>query len=370
MKKLNLKLTFWRGIFFLILIFGVFGTVLRFTKGLGAVTNLSDDFPWGLWIGFDVLCGVALASGGFTITAIVYILNLKKYEELARPAILTAFLGYLFVILALLFDLGKPWNIWHPIIMWNPHSVMFEVGWCVMLYTTILAAEFSVVIFEKFRLVRPYKIVKSIVIFLVILGVILSTLHQSSLGSLFLIVPQKLYPLWYTPLLPFFFFITALGVGLSIVVVESYLSHRAFGKGLKIEILFDLVKFSIFIMAMYSLLKFMDMAKLGVLSYIFKFKYETFLFILEFLFLLIIPMILFSIEKIRTSDIGLFFIALIIVTGVVLNRLNVSITGFESSAGYKYLPAWTEVMITLMLVGLEIAIFSKIAQYFPVFKHR
>ncbi|MEO0263387.1 MAG: NrfD/PsrC family molybdoenzyme membrane anchor subunit [candidate division WOR-3 bacterium] len=370
MKKLNLKLTFWRGVFLLITIFGILGTIIRFTKGLGAVTNLSDDFPWGLWIGFDVLCGVALAAGGFTITAIVYIFNLKKYEELVRPAVLTAFLGYLFVILALLFDLGRPWNIWHPIIMWNPHSVMFEVGWCVMLYTAVLAGEFSIVVFEKFRLTRLYKIMKSIVIFLVILGVVFSTLHQSSLGSLFLIVPEKLYPLWYTPLLPFFFFLTAIGVGLSIVVVESYLSHRAFGKGLNIEILFDLVKFSIFIMAMYFLLKIMDMAKMGALSYLFQFKYETFLFILEFLFLLIIPMILFSVEKVRTSETGLFFIALIIVMGVILNRLNVSITGFESYTGYKYLPSWIEVMITLMLVGLEIAIFSKIAQYFPVFKHR
>ena len=133
------KLTFWGFVFWIIVALGIYSTILRFTKGLGAATNLSDNFPWGLWIGFDVLCGVGLAAGGFVIAAAVYIFNLEEYKSILPSAILTAFLGYLLVIVALLYDLGKPWNIWHPIIMWNPESVMFEVAWCVMLYTTVLA---------------------------------------------------------------------------------------------------------------------------------------------------------------------------------------------------------------------------------------
>ncbi|MEZ4653406.1 MAG: NrfD/PsrC family molybdoenzyme membrane anchor subunit [Candidatus Eisenbacteria bacterium] len=137
---------------------GGYSTYLRFAKGLGASTNLSDQFPWGIWIGFDVLCGVGLAAGGFTICALVHILRLKKYAPLARPAVLTAFIGYVLVVGGLLFDLGHPWRIWHPLVMWNPHSVMFEVAWCVMAYTTVLAAEVSVLFFEKFRMRRMTKI--------------------------------------------------------------------------------------------------------------------------------------------------------------------------------------------------------------------
>ncbi|MEK7448726.1 MAG: NrfD/PsrC family molybdoenzyme membrane anchor subunit, partial [Planctomycetota bacterium] len=202
---------------FLILL-GAVMAVYRFAKGLGASTNLSDTFPWGLWIGVDVLSGVALAAGGFTIAAAVYIFNLKKYHPILRPAILTAFLGYMVVIVALLFDLGKPYNIWHPMVMWQPHSVMFEVGWCVMLYSTVLALEFSPAALEKFKMDGLLKIIKVVTIPLVIAGIILSTLHQSSLGSLFLIVPDKLHSIWYTPLLPVMFFVSAVMVGLAMVI--------------------------------------------------------------------------------------------------------------------------------------------------------
>ena len=177
-------------------------TVIRFTKGLGAVTNLSDKFPWGIWIGFDLLCGVGLAAGAFTLTAVVHLFNLKKFEPIVRPTILTGFLGYSFVIVALLLDLGQPWRIWHAIIYWNPHSVMFEVAWCVMLYTTVLAVEFAPVVLERFGFNAPARFIHRLITPLVILGVMLSTLHQSSLGTLYLIVPSKLHPLWYSPMLP------------------------------------------------------------------------------------------------------------------------------------------------------------------------
>ena len=173
--KLNIsKITFWKLVAGIIFVFGIYATLIRFTKGLGAVTNLTDEFPWGLWIGFDVLVGVGLAAGGFVIAATVHIFNLEKYKAISRPAILTAFLGYLLVIIALLFDLGRPYRIWHPLIMWNPHSVMFEIGWCVTLYTIVLALEFSPVVFEKFNLKVPLKFIRTLYIPIVIAGVILS----------------------------------------------------------------------------------------------------------------------------------------------------------------------------------------------------
>src|SRR6201993_5512842 len=173
----RIQWTFWRVVFVLVLLAGLYGTFLRFTGGLAASTNLSDRFPWGIWIGFDVLCGVMLAAGGFTLTAAVHILNIKRLQPIVRPTILTAFLGYLLVCVALMFDLGRPYRIWHPLIMRNPHSVMFEVAYCVMLYTTVLSLEFSPIVLERFNLEKPLKIVRAALIPLVILGVILSTLH-------------------------------------------------------------------------------------------------------------------------------------------------------------------------------------------------
>src|SRR5208337_1716137 len=177
---------------------GAYATIVRFSRGLGASTNLSDAFPWGLWIGFDVLCGVMLAAGGFTLTAAVYILNLREFKPIVRPTVLTAFLGYLLVVVALLFDLGRGYRIWHPLVMWNPRSVMFEVAWCVTLYSTVLALEFSSVVFERLRLPKLLRLQKMLVIPLVIAGVMLSTLHQSSLGSLYnrseQALPSLVYP--------------------------------------------------------------------------------------------------------------------------------------------------------------------------------
>src|SRR5690349_22752185 len=182
---MKLKFTFWKLVFLFLMAAGFYATVVRFTQGLGRSTNLSDQFPWGIWLGFDVLCGVMLAAGGFTLTAAVHILNIKRLNPIVQPPILTDFLGYALISIALLFDLGRPYNIWHPLIMRNPHSVMFEVAYCVVLYTTVLALEFSPIVFERFKLEKPLKIIRGISIPIVICGVLLSTLHQSSLGTVF-----------------------------------------------------------------------------------------------------------------------------------------------------------------------------------------
>ena len=182
---------FWRAVFAVLMLAGAYATYVRFTAGLGGVTDLSDRFPWGIWVGFDVLCGVGLAAGGFTLVAAVHIFNIERYRPIVRPAVLTAFLGYILVTVALLFDLGRPWNIWHPLVMWNPRSVMFEVAWCVTLYSTVLSLEFAPAVLERFHWKRTLAWLRVISIPLVIVGVLLSTLHQSSLGSLFLIVPAQ-----------------------------------------------------------------------------------------------------------------------------------------------------------------------------------
>ena len=224
---------FWTVAFVLLMVAFAAVSVVRYTRGLGATTHLSDRFPWGVWIGFDILCGVGLAAGAFTIMATVHLFNLHRFEPIVRPTVLTGFLGYVFVSFALLYDLGQPWRIWHALVFWNPHSVMFEVAWCVMLYTTVLGLEFAPVVFERLRLAWPQRFLHAVRTPLVIVGVLLSTLHQSSLGSLYLIVPEKLHPLWYSPFLPVLFYFSAIGAGIGMVIVESHLSSRAFGRGLR-----------------------------------------------------------------------------------------------------------------------------------------
>jgi len=362
------KLTFWKAVFIAVILVGIVATVIRFTQGLGASTNLSDTFPWGLWIGFDVMCGVGLASGGFTLAAIVYVFNIKQFKPIIRPAILTAFLGYLLVIVGLLFDLGKPWNVWHPIIMWNPHSVMFEVGWCVMLYTTVLALEFSPIVFEKFRLEKPLKIIKRITLPLVILGVVLSTLHQSSLGSLFLIAPEKVYPLWYSPSLPIMFFISAVMVGFAMVIFESHLSARAFNKPLEKPILMELARGAVFVMMLYLIVRVIDFGRRDAWEYLFMANFEALMFWLEVGVGVIIPMTMLAIPKIRRNPTALFWSVSMVVVGFVMNRMNVAITSFQRSAGEMYYPSFLEVAVTLMIVAIGFAAFRFIAKNFPVFE--
>ena len=357
---------FYPTLFWMLMAGGLYATWLRVTGGLGAVTNLSDQFPWGIWVGFDILCGVGLAAGGFTLCAIVHIFNLENYKPILRPAILTAFLGYVFVVFALMFDLGRPDRIWHPLVMGNPHSVLFEVAMCVMFYSTVLALEFSPAVFERLRWQAPLKIVHAIGVPLIILGVILSTLHQSSLGSLYLIVPHKLHPLWYTPLLPIFFYLSAIMVGLAMTIFESWHSSRAFGKALEFGILRNLGSILAVVTSVYIAFRFADLAHRGALKYLLENRMESYLFGLE-ISLLLLPALLLFRAHIRNRPAALYLCALMIVLGFVANRLNIAITGVESASGTTYIPKWTEVMVTLSIIAAGFAIFRLAAKHLPVF---
>ena len=362
------KFTFWRAVLLVILAAGFYSTLLRFTRGLGVATHLSDRFPWGLWIGFDVICGVGLAAGGFALAATVYVFHLRRFHPILRPSILTAFLGYALVAVALLYDLGRPYNIWHPLIMWNPHSVMFEVAWCVMLYLTVLALEFSPAVFERFRMQKPLKLLKAITIPLVIVGVLLSTLHQSSLGSLFLIVPSKLHPYWYSPLLPLFFFISAVATGMAIVIFESNLSARAFGREIEMPLLAALGRAMAVVLGVYGILRLQDLWRRGALVHLREPSTETALFVLEIVLGILIPLPLLLLRRVREDREGLFAAAVLVITGFLLNRLNVSITGLEYSAHAHYFPKWTEVAVTLSMVGTMFLCFALAARYLNVFE--
>ncbi|HVO80986.1 MAG TPA: Ni/Fe-hydrogenase cytochrome b subunit [Terriglobales bacterium] len=364
---MKIKFTFWKLVFLFLMAAGLYATVVRFTEGLGRSTNLSDQFPWGIWIGFDVLCGVMLAAGGFTLTAAVHLFNIKRLRPIVRPTILTAFLGYVLVCVALMYDLGRPYRIWHPLIMRNPHSVMFEVAYCVMLYTTVLSLEFAPIVLERFNLQKPIKIIRGVLIPLVICGVILSTLHQSSLGTLYLIMPEKLHPFWYSPLLPVFFFISAIAVGLAMTIFESSMSSKHFGRQLELPILQELGRVLVVVLSVYGVLRFEDLLHRGMLKLLLRPGYEMYLFWLEIMLSLILPLLLLSRRKVRMSASGLYMAAVLVVLGFITNRLNVSITGLESAAGLHYVPKWTEIAVTGAIIAAGFALFGLAEKYLPIF---
>jgi Ni/Fe-hydrogenase subunit HybB-like protein len=362
-----LRLTFWKSVAIIFISLGAIAAIERYSMGLGATTHLVDTFPWGIWIGFDILVGVGLAAGGFAIAATVYLFNIERFKPILRPTVLTAFLGYVLVIAGLMVDLGRPWAIWHAIIMWNPHSVMFEVAWCVMLYTAVLALEFSPVVFERFNLQRPLKIIHAITIPLVVLGVVLSTLHQSSLGSLFLIIPGRMHPLWYSNIIPFLFFISCVAAGLAMIIFESFLSSRAFKREIEMPLLTELSRVLAVVLALLFTVRIQDLMSRDALQYVFQPTYQSALFLGEILIGVIIPFSLLLFKKTRSSQKGLFYTSALIILGFVANRMNTAITSMEHWPQRTYLPSWQELFITLALGTVGFVAFYLIAKNFPVF---
>src|SRR5215469_4031021 len=364
---MRIKLTFWRVVFLAIMAVGLYSTYVRYWRGLGAVSNMTDQFPWGFWIGFDCLCGVMLAAGGFCMVGAVYLFKVESLHSVVKPAVLTAFLGYLLFIVGLLFDLGRPWFIWHQLIYMNPHSVMFEVGFCVMTYTTVLFFEFLPNVFERLSWKAPIKWIHRIYPILIVLGILLSTLHQSSLGSLYLIMPSKLHPFWYSPALPFFFFGSAVAVGLAMTIFESTQSAKALGRHLELSVLVRLGGALLIALWVNALLRFEDFFHRGLLRQIVHPSYEAYFLWLELALSFVIPIALLSFKAVRLSSNGLYLASVISLFGFITNRLNVSLIGFETYVGHHYMPKWTEFSVTLMIIAMGCALFCVAVQYLPNF---
>ncbi len=351
----------------LLIALAVIVALIRYAFGLGAISNLSDAYPWGLWISFDLLCGVALAAGAFVTASTVYIFGLERFRPILRPAILTGFLGYLMVIVALLVDLGRPERIFNLVLFWNPESPLFEVGWCVMLYTAVLAFEFSPVLFERLGWRVPLAIIHRLTIVFVLLGTLLSTLHQSSLGSMFLAMPSKVQPLWFSPLLPLYFFLTAVAVGPAMVILESSISSRVFHRGLEVELLGEIGKAIPFALGAYLLVKAYDLTTAGKWANAFQGPMSG-LFWLETILGMVAPIILFSMPSVRRSGARLLGAALlVIVFGVVLNRFDVSLIGWQRPADAWYLPHWMELAITVGIVSAGVMAYGLAARFLPLF---
>jgi Ni/Fe-hydrogenase subunit HybB-like protein len=352
--------------------------MLRYAFGIGAISDLSYSYPWGFWISFDLFTGVVISSGGFLMAGSVYILGIKEFKPLLRPSILTAFLGYIMVAIALLVDLGQPLRIWYMMIHWNHTSVLLEIGICVMTYLTVLAIEFAPVVFEGLKWDKWAHLIHRFIMPFVILGVVLSTLHQSSLGSLLLIQPTKLHPLWWTPILPIMFFSSAISVGMAMIILESSLSSRYFKRGLETHLLEKLAKALPISLAIYALLKFGELALTGELGYLFTSGRMSVLFWAEILIGIITPIVWFSVKKNRTSPDGLLTGAVIVLAGMILNRFNVSWFAVKHPDPLFYLPTFMsnvdyfptlpEVAVSIGIFSAGILAFGLLAKYLPVFE--
>jgi Ni/Fe-hydrogenase subunit HybB-like protein len=280
---------------------------------------------------------------------------------------LTAFLGYLLFIVGLMFDLGRPWFIWHQLIYMNFHSVMFEVGVCVMTYTTVLFFEFLPNVFEALNWTTPIKWIKKIYPVLIVAGILLSTLHQSSLGSLYLIMPSKLHPFWYSPALPFFFFASAVAVGLAMTIFESTQSAKAFGRQLELPVLVTLGGGLLVALWVNLLLRVEDFFHRGLLRQVFTPSYEAYFLWLELVLTFAIPITMLSFKKVRLSPQLLYLASISTVLGFITNRLNIALIGFETYVGHHYVPKWTEFSVTLMIVAMGFALFGLAVRYLPIF---
>ncbi len=371
MPNIKSILTPWRVIAGLIFAVGAVATYMRFVLGWQAATNLSDGQPWGIWVGVSTLCGVGLSAGGFAIAAAVYILGMERYRPISRAAVMIAFLGYVTVCAGYAWELGLPWNFWHPIFMWNRASVLFEVVWCIMLYTTVLALEFSPALIEKLPWQKMRETLLTwqhrVLIGLVLIGVLLSSLHQSFLGGLFIIFKGKEYPLWYSQYQTTNFYLSALPAGLAMVIIALYLSMRSLDVKLDPKLLDELSRVITPLLVIFGLFRFVDLLRQHAGEYLFMARPETFYFWLEIALFIVAPLVLFNMDRIRSKPIGLYWAAAVTVAGFITHRVNVSITALERATGTHYVPKWSELAVTIMLIGAAVIAFRWAVLHLKIF---
>ena len=358
-----------------IIALGIFLIVIRFWKGIGSITNLSQEIPWGLWIGFDVVTGVAFAGGAYVITFMVYILNMKKYKSIVRVTVLNGFLAYLFYAGALLLDLGRPWNVINPIIGNNfgVSSVLFLVAWHFLLYMIAQLIEFSPAIAEWLGARRAHKILSGMTLAAVIFGITLSMLHQSGLGALYLMAKEKIHPLWYSEFIPIMFFVSSIFAGLSMVIFEGSISGKVFAnqisdKNKKAEhgIIHGLAKIctgTLFAYFFLQMLVFIHGKRWDLLNTPMGYWY-----LVEMIGFVLVPMVLYFYSYRKNSVFLIRLASILTMVGVVLNRLNVTVIGFRWDMPVHYVPSWMEIVVTLTVLFTEIWIFRWVINRLPVLR--
>ena len=360
------------GVLALLTVLGLITGIYRLAVGLGQTTALSDQYAWGLWLGFDFAL-IAFGGAAFTMALVVHVLNLKKYEVVLRPAILTGFLSYVAVLVILLIDLGRPDRFWGFIPWANIHSPLFEVSWCILLYTTVLALEFAPLLFERLNKPKIVSAIHAAVIPITIAGVALSTLHQSTLGTIGLSLPGRVHPLWWSWLLPLLFFLSAVGMGLSAMILVMMVANKAFGRELvKLDVLAGLGKGSVWVWALYAVLRVGDLLFTGDLGHMLAFDTSSILFWIEMLLMVIAPIVLYSMQDVRKSAAGLTVTALMVTVGLFFNRFAILFSGDPIPVGAmhataSYFPSFIEFAVQIGVLAAAALAWYFAAQLLPVF---
>jgi Ni/Fe-hydrogenase subunit HybB-like protein len=357
------------------IIAGLVIITFRFIYGIGAVTNLTQEVPWGLWIGFDVVTGVAFAGGAYILTFIVYILNLKQFKSIVRVTVLNGFLAYLFYAGALLLDLGRPWNVINPIIgnSFGTNSVLFLVAWHFLLYMLAELLEFSPAIAEWLGARRARRILSGMTLAAVIFGITLSTLHQSGLGALYLMAKVKIHPLWYSEFIPVLFLVSSVFAGLSMVILEGSISHKVFSDQISkknhaahngiLHKLSAICAFAMFAYLFLQILNFIHNKNWNLIN-----TPMGYWFLFEMIGFVLIPMLLFFYSYRKINILTIRIAAVITMLGIILNRLNVTVIGFRWDAAVHYVPSWMDFVVTLTIIFIEIWIFRWIINRMPVLR--
>ena len=365
-RNFTFRMTGFRKLLILFVLIAVAAGIYRFVFGLGSVTNLSDEWPWGLWIGFDLLCGIALAGGGFSTALIVHVLHKDKYLPIARAALLTSLIGYIISMVSLFLDIGRWFNFWRPFFFWGFHSVLFEVFWCISLYTTVQVLEFGEIFFEKFKVPGLQKILHAMLPFLLILGIVLPSLHQSSLGSLYIVAVDRLYPLWWSQIIPFFFVWSAFFLGPAMVTVEGTLAARAYGREPELPVFASMTKITLVMLIIYLIVKIADLVYRGVLSMAFNGSFESNMFLIEMIVFIILPIILYAMPSVRNKLGGVLTASILVVVGVIFNRMNVVFTGMAQATGGSYFPSIWEWVLTIGMWSGLVLVYCFVVENFPI----
>lgn len=362
---LEFTVTPTHGVLTVLTLLGVICMLVRFFTGFGLVTNLSDEWPWGLWIGFDVMTGVALAGGGYGMAIIAHIFHRKKYNSVVRGALLTSLLGYLLVMAGLLLDIGRWYNCWVPFVSWGTSSVLFEILWCLSLYTTVQVLEMGEIVTERFGK-RFHSALQKIMPVLLILGVIFPVLHQSSLGALFLIVEPKMYPLYWSEWIPIFYLMSSFFVGPAVICVESSLARRFYGHQIRINTIHGLAVIGTRVMSVYFLLKWYDLFERGLVGMAFNGTWESNVFLLEMLIGVLIPIIIVYSRWGETRS-GLIAYGFLTSFGLVINRLATVFVGLSPGRESTYFPSVWEMLVTIGLLSAGCLLYSFIVENLNIF---
>lgn len=370
LTRIKSEVTMWRVILAIIFVTGIYATYLRFFEGFRASTNLNDQMPWGLWVGLGTLCGIGLSAAGFGISAAVYLLGMERYRPILRASILISFLGYLTVCAGYLYEIGLPWRFWHPVVMWNHTSVLFDVCVCIMTYTTVLTFEFAPTVIEKL----PWKTFREVIlrfhhkilIGVVLAGVLLSSMHQSYLGGLYLIARGKVHPLWYSEYMHSMFYLSAIPAGLAMTVFAIYLSMRSLNVRVDFRILADCGRMIQLLLVVFALFKLLDLVTNQALGYAFQRTSEAAYFWLEMALFVIVPVALLSCESVRSNPEKLYLTCAVVIAGFITNRINVSINALQTAMGSHYVPKWTELASTVLVIAAAVVAFRYAVIYLDI----